>query len=57
MADETKTNNEGYVPEIIKKGYQPQTPTTTVPTGIPNPNGGYVPDTTDDSTPPPPPDE
>lgn len=44
MSDGKKSINEGYVPQIIEKGYQPAKPVPQ-PTGDPKPQGGYVPTT------------
>ncbi len=51
-----KQIDEGYVPQTVKKGYQPQKPEKQ-PTGDPKPQGGYVPSSsgdnpTNDPTPP-----
>ncbi len=54
-----KQIDEGYVPQTVKKGYQPQKPSTE-PTGDPKPQGGYVPTGTGDNpanNPAPPSDE
>jgi len=51
--------NDGYVPQKIDEGYQPQKPVTQ-PTGDPKPQGGYVPTSSGDNpanTPTPPSDE
>ena len=40
--------NEGYVPKINERGYQPQG-TIVEPTGDPKPQGGYVPTSSGDN--------
>jgi len=57
MSNGKQPLNEGYVPEIIERGYQPQQP---IPTGDPEPQSGYIPTGTGDNptnTPMPPGDE
>jgi len=44
----TKQIDEGYVPQPLKKGYQPQKPVTQ-PSGDPKPQGGYTPTGTGDN--------
>lgn len=43
-----KQTDEGYVPQKIEKGYQPQNPVAQ-PTGDPEPQGGNVPTSTGDN--------
>ena len=48
MTKEKQLINDGYVPQKVEKGYQPQVPVTQ-PTGDPEPQGGYVPTSTGDN--------
>ena len=51
MSEERGKLIEGYIPETVKKGYQPAK--TSEPQPVGDPQGGYVPTTSGDRTTPP----
>ncbi|MGY0564500.1 MAG: hypothetical protein ACW7DQ_13590 [Paraglaciecola chathamensis] len=44
MTNDKKSINEGYIPKINERGYQPTKPAPQ-PSGEPKPQSGYVPTT------------